>query len=354
MRERRDLLTGWEGSPLAKFSEAGLFRTLPFPTRRATLKEVTRCYNELLTVETASESVIQKVVVPVTVKKAAPTTMPARPEQPKEKGTAHLKKRVEKPEPLKAENGVAEAKAAAAAAAAAAAVAVETPAPPIDEPTLALLKACTEGDTESLSSALCSAKPPFEKSVVFHSGYVKLVDAVAGAGDVSLGLVGAACVAGNVSSIAWLLSAGVPPAIGASPYLTTKSKAARTALRRHWAAHPDSADALAAAGVPGPLSDSAAEAAAAARKRARAKKKARRDVAEEAAKPADVRAREARAAAAERRLGGGVSLCSHCRTSLAGRVPFERLTYRYCSTVCVGQHKEALAADAAAARARQR
>lgn len=71
--------------------------------------------------------------------------------------------------------------------------------------------------------------------------------------------------------------------------------------------------------------------------------------------------REKRAAAAERRLAaaaalkaqgtGSVSapsgsatdiLCSCCNGSLAGKVPFHRYNYKYCSTACMHVHKEIL------------
>lgn len=66
--------------------------------------------------------------------------------------------------------------------------------------------------------------------------------------------------------------------------------------------------------------------------------------------------REKRAAAAERRIaamnaslsssetrGGACDvLCSCCNVSLAGKVPFHRYNYKYCSTSCMHAHKEML------------
>ncbi|CAI7869077.1 unnamed protein product [Closterium sp. NIES-53] len=74
------------------------------------------------------------------------------------------------------------------------------------------------------------------------------------------------------------------------------------------------------------------------------------------------REREERAAAAERRvqqLAGGTaapatahhaspattaacSCCDSCGASLAGRTPFSRLAYKYCTTACVRAHKSIL------------
>lgn len=345
MRERRDLLVGWDHSPLARFSKAAHFRNIPFPTRRATLKEATRCYNELMVVETSTTSAIEKHPPAVAKKPARPSAAASklsRPQEPKEKGTAHLKKRTEKPEggypAASVENEP---------------LTDEEPEPdalPIEERALSLLKACVQGDIDALSSLLCGDSAAFEKGILFHSGYFKEVDSLAEAGDVELGLLGAACVAANMIAIKWLLEQGVSPCVGASPYLTTKSKAARNALRKYWGLHPEVGAEFAKAGVPGPLTDADADAAAAKRRRDRAKKKVRKDQKDEESKPPDVRAREARAAAAERRLGFGSVVCAQCRKSLAGKVPFERLTFKYCSTDCVSQHKDTLAADAQRAR----
>lgn len=77
--------------------------------------------------------------------------------------------------------------------------------------------------------------------------------------------------------------------------------------------------------------------------------------------------REKRAAAAERRIAAaavhngqgnnapivpsssqpksglaGDITCSCCNTSLAGKVPFHRYNYKYCSTSCMHVHKEIL------------
>jgi len=70
--------------------------------------------------------------------------------------------------------------------------------------------------------------------------------------------------------------------------------------------------------------------------------------------------REKRAAAAEKRMAAlkiqannsttsannsglaGDILCSCCNSSLAGKVPFHRYNYKYCSTSCMHVHKEIL------------
>lgn len=81
---------------------------------------------------------------------------------------------------------------------------------------------------------------------------------------------------------------------------------------------------------------------------------------------AQVAEREKRAAAAERRIAAlniqansattatapsmsgpktgvaGDIYCSCCNSSLAGKVPFHRYNYKYCSTSCMHVHKEVL------------
>ena len=73
--------------------------------------------------------------------------------------------------------------------------------------------------------------------------------------------------------------------------------------------------------------------------------------------------REKRAAAAERRMAAannaqsnsgtssisrtesglaGDIICSCCNVSLAGKVPFHRYNYKYCSTSCMHVHREML------------
>jgi len=57
--------------------------------------------------------------------------------------------------------------------------------------------------------------------------------------------------------------------------------------------------------------------------------------------------REKRALAAEKRFAqqqaakqkGITSCCGWCSSNLAGQVPFERLTFKYCSTACVKAHR---------------
>ncbi|KAL5538536.1 hypothetical protein UlMin_044794 [Ulmus minor] len=77
---------------------------------------------------------------------------------------------------------------------------------------------------------------------------------------------------------------------------------------------------------------------------------------EEELKRAQITEREKRAAAAESRMAaaaavnaqgnsttssiGGDIICSCCHTSLAGKIPFHRYNYKYCSTSCMHVHRE--------------
>lgn len=347
VREKRDLLVGWEGSPLGPLADEDRVRSIPFPTRRATLKEATRCYEELMSVSVSPTSVGEALAKAdadaVAAKKATRPVAPKKAAVPvvqKEKGTAHLKQRSEKPEKPAVIAPVEEPE-----------ISVPPP-PPVDEDLLQVVRACVEGNIESLRKFLTATDRSNAKDVIFHPGYFAEIEPLssAHANGLTLGLVGVAAVSGSAASVTWLLDEGVQPSLGSSPYLSTKSKAARTAMRRHWGLHPDSGLDYAGAGVPGPLDDAGEAAAAEKRRRDRQKKKGRKDAREEKEKPPEVLAREARAAAAERRLLGD-SLCAHCRKDISGRVPFERLTFRYCSTDCISQHKSKLAEDARRARA---
>lgn len=171
-----------------------------------------------------------------------------------------------------------------------------------------------------------------------------------------LGLVCIAAGCGSLDVLEWLMLEKVPLQVGCSPYMVTKTKRVRTFLRKFWAQHPDLHD-YAAAGIPAPLSE--ADVAASAekerqkRKRERDKKSEKKNeksfLASEATKPAHIRARELRAAAAEARVAGlqarplvNSNMCTVCKKSLEGIVPFERLTFKYCSMDHVQKHRKVL------------
>ncbi|KAI3681636.1 hypothetical protein L6452_36438 [Arctium lappa] len=201
-----------------------------------------------------------------------------------------------------------------------------------------------------------------------------------------------AAKAGDVEKVHELLEQGSDPCViderGRTPYMLATEKEVRNTFRRFMALNLDKWD-WQAAKVPSPLtkemeeSQNAKQAEKDAKRKARAKelkklrkareKKAQAEVAqsqkpssstqsqssrpqmtkEEELKRAQDEEREKRAAAAERRIAALQSstpgsttssdtLCSCCQASLAGKVPFHRYNYKYCSTSCMHVHREIL------------
>ncbi|XP_073271649.1 uncharacterized protein [Primulina huaijiensis] len=213
-----------------------------------------------------------------------------------------------------------------------------------------------------------------------------------------------AAMSGNSQKVLELLEHGLDPCIrderGQTPYMLASEKEARNTFRRFMALNLEKWD-WQAAQVPSALTKEMEEAQAAkqaekdAKKKAKAKelkklrkareKKAQAEAAQSQNAPVTSRTfigqssgsvtvskeeehkriqdaeREKRAAAAERRiaavtaaapkiLGTGPTaaptgteiLCSCCNVSLAGKVPFHRYHYKYCSTSCMHVHREVL------------
>ena len=323
-------MVGWNGSPLETAEARNALRNIPLPTRRATLKEAKRVYEELSSVRISSTSLAATVEAKKLLEKAKPAPVLKAPKQvstpvdkgPKEKGTDHLKKREE------SEKNVAK-------------ISEETEKredlPVIDPETARLFSLCSEGARQELVDALSSDDAI--KLIVFERHYFPS-DARFEKVEGALGLIGVCAVCGHADVVEALLDHGVSPAIGASPYVSAKPKVVRLVLRTYWGRHPSKYD-YAAAGIPGPLTEAEVEEMAererAKRRKDREKKK---DKAREKAKTPEQRARELRAAAAEARFLG--NKCASCKKSLQGLTPFSRLAYKYCSTDCVNKHKQVL------------
>lgn len=208
----------------------------------------------------------------------------------------------------------------------------------------------------------------------------------------------------NIEKVLELLEQGMDPCVrderGRTPYMVATEKEVRNMFRRFMALNLEKWD-WHAANVPSALTKEMEESQAAkqaekdAKKKARAKelkklrkakeKKAQAEAAasqnvtrisenrgatlkgetqssggvgiskEELLKRAQAEEREKRAAAAERRIaamnaqgsgksgsGGSDVCCSCCGDSLAGKVPFHRYNYKYCSTSCMHVHREIL------------
>ncbi|KAH6830820.1 zinc finger protein-like protein [Perilla frutescens var. hirtella] len=214
-----------------------------------------------------------------------------------------------------------------------------------------------------------------------------------------------AAKSGNAQNVLELLEQGLDPCIkderGQTPYMLASEKEVRNTFRRFMASNLERWD-WNAAKVPSPLTKEMEESQAAkqaekdAKRKAKAKelkklrkakeKKAQDEAAqshnnssksgnlggtwvptnkghsqprgsaisnEEEVKRIQEAEREKRAAAAERRMAalnnlqsnngsGSEILCSCCNVSLAGKVPFHRYHYKYCTTSCMHVHREIL------------
>jgi len=162
-----------------------------------------------------------------------------------------------------------------------------------------------------------------------------------------------------------LLECGADPAVkdnkGRPPFTNAGSKETRNVFRRFMASYPERYDYVKAQ-IPSALTpemENEKEKRNAERKKAQKKaqkqrlkeqKALERKKEEEEKEKKALQAlseREKRALAAEKRFAqqqaakqtGITSCCAWCSSSLAGQVPFERLTYKYCSTACVKAHR---------------
>lgn len=329
---QQDLLYGWNGSPLREPYEEGRVRIIPIPTRRATLKEATRVYEELSTVVISTTSLLaDEKEKEKSQAKPKFTSLPSKqsvgPSKPTVKGTDHLKKREDKLKPCPQQSDTDSST-------------DQPPPPPLDKRLVHLLSVCLNTDRDSLQAAF--ARYEDAKSSVFELRYFANDERFSKV-DEALGLVGVAAIIGPPEFATWLMDNDVDPCLGASPYIITKNKSMRNALRRYWYKNPNRYD-YTKAGFPSPLSDADVEAHTekerAKRKKEKLKKKEKALDKIEAAKSPEQRARELRAAAAEARLLG--NRCAGCQKSLDGVIPFERLKYKYCTLECLNEHRQKL------------
>lgn len=316
--------------------EKDALRNIPLPTRRPTLKEAQRVYEELTTIRVSPASLVKFVVAKETTHgktkestRASKGTILASSKKPDVKGTDHLKKRDDK-EKRRAKNIESQSEKTAE----------PEPKLEVDEKLVEMLNLVKEGKKELVLEALRANESL--STVLFEPHYLvsdKRFEKV----EEGVGLIGVAAAYGHGELVEHLLDNGVSPAVGLSPYGVTKAKAMRVLLRKYWGAHPDKYDYL-AAGIPSPLNDAElqemAEREKMRRRRDREKKKEKAREKAEAAKPPEVKARELRAAAAEARMLG--NRCAWCKKNLEGVVPFERLAFKYCSTECVSRHRQVL------------
>ncbi|KAH9124292.1 hypothetical protein AeMF1_004917 [Aphanomyces euteiches] len=152
------------------------------------------------------------------------------------------------------------------------------------------------------------------------------------------------------AGVQWLLDHGADPCVvddrGRVPYLLATVKEVRNVYRRFRGGAPDKWDYIAAK-IPEALTDELEEAQ---KQKAKDKKKRAAERKKEA-KQAEARERlveEAKQAEAAARRAKETA-CAFCGQP-SGAKPFSRLTYLYCSTECVNNHKRQLMAEAAMKR----
>ncbi|KAL0590147.1 hypothetical protein ABG067_001787 [Albugo candida] len=161
--------------------------------------------------------------------------------------------------------------------------------------------------------------------------------------------------------VSFLLENGANPSLmdfrNRPPYLLCISKGTRDVFRRFLAKHPDAWD-YTNSHIPSPLTEEMKqrkrEKENEKRRRARDRKKEQKKIlAEEALHKKRERIakeeEEARQKERDRRDMEAANACSFCGKS-SGPTPFTRLEYRYCSVICVQNHRRQLLSEAALRR----
>ncbi|GAB9472502.1 Ankyrin repeat protein [Globisporangium polare] len=154
----------------------------------------------------------------------------------------------------------------------------------------------------------------------------------------------------SVAMVGYLLESGANPSLldlrSRPPYLLCSTKETRNAFRRFLADHPNAWD-YAASQIPTALTSEMEqkkkEKEAEKRRRAKERKKQQKKDANEAQEQELARKEEEERQAA---LGKACDMCG----KYAGKTPFLRLEYKYCSTDCVNAHKRKLMSEAALRR----
>ncbi|RLN58994.1 hypothetical protein BBJ29_001490 [Phytophthora kernoviae] len=154
----------------------------------------------------------------------------------------------------------------------------------------------------------------------------------------------------TVAIVEHLLKQGANPALldlhGRPPYFLCSSKETRNVFRRYMAEHPDAWDYATAQipeGLTSEMEQRKKEKEAEKRRRAKERKKQQKKEAAE-----QKREEAARQEELERKIAAGLA-CDFCG-KYAGKSPFTRLEFMYCSTDCVNGHKRKLMSEAALRR----
>uniref|UniRef100_K3WKI9 VLRF1 domain-containing protein n=1 Tax=Globisporangium ultimum (strain ATCC 200006 / CBS 805.95 / DAOM BR144) TaxID=431595 RepID=K3WKI9_GLOUD len=187
---------------------------------------------------------------------------------------------------------------------------------------------------------------------------VKALELVPGSDDSDVNVVDAnfmtalhhASASDSVPLVTYLLDNGANPSLldlrNRPPYFLCSTKETRNAFRRFLADHPDEWD-YTASQIPTALTSDMEqkkkEKEAEKRRRAKERKKQQKKDAAEAEQRERARQEEE-----ERQIAAGKA-CDCCG-KYAGKTPFLRLEYKYCSTECVNVHKRKLMSEAALRR----
>lgn len=154
----------------------------------------------------------------------------------------------------------------------------------------------------------------------------------------------------SVPFVTYLLERGANPSLldlrSRPPYFLCSTKETRNAFRRFMADHPDAWDYAASqipTGLTSEMEQKKKEKEAEKRRRAKERKKQQKQDAADA-KQQEIARREEE----ERQVAAGKA-CDSCG-KYAGKTPFLRLEYKYCSTDCVNVHKRKLMSEAALRR----
>uniref|UniRef100_A0A7S1XHH5 VLRF1 domain-containing protein n=1 Tax=Compsopogon caeruleus TaxID=31354 RepID=A0A7S1XHH5_9RHOD len=324
-----DVFCGFDGSPVVKQS----LRRIPFTTRRPTLAEVTRVLTELATVEEVEDDQTGRGTQDA--RKAAPSVLPD--DCALRLSTSQID------------------------------LDAITRSDDIDkEAEHDKSSDAQQADMAFLFQSLCQGYKkaivdlgPSRINLIFRGDqlrYKKGKVKVNGDGMTPLVI---ACVLGHHHLVQMLLEQGADPVL-MKPYTRASEKETRDVFRRYWAHHPDQWD-YSSGGIPSPLTPEMearnAEKAQVQEQRRKNQKAKEIRALDEVTRPVEwsegastgpgpirgaaiesnlLSDRERRALAAEFRAG---TVCRWCYTSLRGKVPFERLQFKYCSTDCAHAHR---------------
>ncbi len=341
--------------------------TIPFPTRRATFKEVKRVHEQLMTIEIHSETVedLKNKLLNKSDHRSSRNTGPNRNKKSQIRRSKSRDSPVRKlPDFVQslADEANSTSEEETGTLLASDLTEFEVTKKPeskkqishVIEMQNSLVTACKSGDAKLFSLLLKSN----EKLVIDQLNQPM--------GDAKVTLLHLASKEGHGKIIQLLLDNGADPVIRDKAKKTAYSycpdKNSRTAFRKFQASNPDQWDYIKAGLPSGPLLTSEEEARQASKKAE--KKKAQREAKKEKdkiekAKLQEVQAenaekqrflglsdREKRALAAEKRMLAqrqdlpSVPRCFQCGVDMSGKVPFEYSGNRFCKPACVKEHRK--------------